>query len=387
MLTGADYRVDCLGRSRWSGNSEIGEDFGKVFCHLRVFKPADIPEADRRKLDIAILDMHHNWPNLGHDSLVRAAGEIAMDLSPLLDLAGMAIRVISYDVRRSLLVPEPPGERFMLYLGTGGPGHIDPHVNDGMSEGTQGIREDPSWELPLFRLFDEIAEHADAALLAVCHTFGVLCRWGGVATPVLRGPEKGGKSSGIVENVLTSEAIRHPWFSRFAEQIPDGRHFKVLDSRLYDLIPASRSFPEGMEAISFESASTGGDEGDVLTMMEFARDAGGVMPRIFAVNHHPEIRDRKRQLRLLGEKLERGEVTAEWYKERARTLKEAVLDRPTEFAVTLTSQYTLLAPLRFHIYRQVRRRAAALGCGSDLHENNVLRLPSGTLDREEEIHF
>ena len=34
-------------------------------------------------------------------------------------------------------------------------------------------------------------------------------------------------------------------------------------------------------------------------MMEFARDAGGVMPRVFGVNHHPEIVDRSRQMMIL----------------------------------------------------------------------------------------
>ena len=372
---------------RMADGAESAEDPGRVFHWVRVSKPGDIPKTDSRIMDIAILDMHHSWPNLGHDSLVRAVGEIAGDLSPLLDLAGMAIRVVSFDVRQGLVIPDSPGERFMLYLGTGGPGHIDPRFNDGTSEGTQGICENPSWELPLFRLFDSIARHPDAALLAVCHTFGVLCRWAGAAQAVLRGPEKGGKSSGIVENILTREAVRHPWFSRFASQIPDGRHFKVLDSRLYDLIPVSRRFPDGMMPIAFEPEAPGGEEGNALTMMEFARDAGGVMPRILAVNHHPEVRNRGRQLRLLGEKLARGEVTAAWYKERAETLKEVILSRPIELAVMLTSQYTLLAPLRFHIYRQVRRRSAALGCGSDLHENQVLRFPSCTLDREAEVHF
>jgi len=51
-------------------------------------------------------------------------------------------------------------------------------------------------------------------------------------------------------------------------------------------------------------------------MMEFARDRGGVMPRVFGVNHHPEIVDRARQMMLLQQKRERGEVTPEWSEER-----------------------------------------------------------------------
>src|SRR5258706_7700998 len=55
--------------------------------------------------------------------------------------------------------------------------------------------EDPSWETPLFHLFDAIAEREDAALIAVCHTFGLMCRWLDVADPVARGPEKGDRKS------------------------------------------------------------------------------------------------------------------------------------------------------------------------------------------------
>ena len=42
------------------------------------------------------------------------------------------------------------------------------------------------------------------------------------------------------------------------------------------------------------------------------------MPRIFAVNHHPEIVDRSRQMLVLQQKLDRGEVTREWFEDRAR---------------------------------------------------------------------
>ncbi len=360
-------------------------DRSRGVAAIRVFKFSDVPTADERILDIVLLDMHHSWPNLGHDSIVRVIGEVASDLAPLLDMAGMSIRVISYEVRQSRMIPEPPRGRYSLYIGTGGPGHIDPHLNDGIAAYTQGIREDPSWEEPLFRLFDAILQCEDSALLAVCHTFGVLCRWAGIARPVLRGEEKGGKSSGIVENILTSDAAVHPWFRRFAEKLPDHRHFKALDSRLFDLIPSKRNFPDGMIPLAFETLSRGGGEGEGLTMIEFARDSGGIMPRILAVNHHPEIRDRRRQLRVLEEKMSRGEVSAEWYEERVKTLLEVEHSGDVEQGVMLTSQYSLVAPLRFHLYRLVRRRAAALGCGSDLHENQVLRFPSGTLDREGEI--
>ena len=37
----------------------------------------------------------------------------------------------------------------------------------------------------------------------------------------------------------------------------------------------------------------------------------------------------------------------------------------------LTSNYTLLTPLRFHLWRQVRRRAESLGYAVDLHEDRL----------------
>src|SRR5262249_52337890 len=156
----------------------------------------------------------------------------------------------------------------------------------------------------------------EAALLAVCHSFGILCRWSGAAEPRLRGPEKGGKRSGVLENVLTPEAQAHPWFGRFAAELPDGRRLRVVESRLFDLIPRQPQL-RGILPIGRETAGVAGPPGEALTMLEFARDGGGTLPRVFGVNHHPEIVDRSRQLMLLRRKLERGEVSQEWYAERA----------------------------------------------------------------------
>jgi hypothetical protein len=342
----------------------------------------ELPPAGRRVIDIAVLDMHHGWPNLGHASILQAIGEIANDIGPVLEPYGLHIRALSYDVRRYGAIPEPPGERHRLYIGTGGPGHIDPRNNDGISEAAQGIREDPSWEGALFDLFDAIERDWRASLLAVCHTFGVLCRWSGIARPHLRGPEKGGKSSGVLENVLTDDAVAHPWFSRFSSELTDGRHFRIVDSRLFDLIPESGRCPPGTAALSHEVNAGGGAAGEAVTMVEFARDREGTMPRILAVNHHPEIRDPRRQLRLLNLKLERGEVSRDWYEERAGALSQMYATPALEREVMRTSQYTLLTPLRYFLYRQVRLRMEELGFGTDLHEEQVLTLPSGTLDRE-----
>jgi len=345
---------------------------GSIFLYSRVDAAAALPAPDDRIVDVAILDMNHGWPNLGHDSLVHAVMDAACDLIPALRGTGLRVRAISFDVRRTTPIPEMPGGRFGLYLGTGGPGHLDPRNNDGIAPSAQGVKEDPSWEPPLFELFDAIQADPGAALLSVCHSFGVMCRWSGVARPVLRGLEKGGKSVGILDNLLTPEAHEHPWFRLFAERLRDGRRFRVVDHRLFDLIPEpGPSRVEGVP-LSYETKGPGGPVGDALTMMEFARDGGGVMPRVLGVNHHPEIVDRSRQMMILRQKRERGEVTAEWFLDRARALTETYPDDSTDRRLQLTSDYTLLGPLRFYIHRQVRCRAEVLGLDVDVDEDRVL---------------
>jgi hypothetical protein len=344
-----------------------------AFLYQRVESPADLPAADPRVVDVAVLDMNFGWPNLGHDSIVHAVRDAASDLEPALDEAGLRVRALSYDVRARHQVPEPPGGRFGLYLGTGGPGHLDPRRNDGESAGSQGLVEDPAWEAPLFRLFDAVEASREAALLAVCHTFGVLCRWSGVAEPSLRGAEKGGKSAGIQENLLTAEARRHPWFAQLAAELPDGRRLPVVDHRLFDLIPRGGGRPAGVP-IGREALGVGGPEGPALTMMEFARDPAGVMPRLFGANHHPEVMDRAHQLLVLAEKQARGEVDDVWVEDRRRVLSQAYGDDLDDRRLRLTSEYTLLQPLRFHLFRQVRRRAESLGLSVPVHEEQALNV-------------
>ncbi len=343
---------------------------GSAYRYVRVERADDLPPPLASAVDVAILDMNHGWPNLGHDSLVHAVQDAVCDLLPGLERVGLVVRALSFDVRRGLVIPDAPGGRFALYLGTGGPGELDPRLNDGVSPGSQGVDEDPSWEPRLFALFDAIAADREAALIAVCHTFGVMCRWAGAADAVLRGPEKGGKSSGILENLLTPEAQRHPWFRRFAQELPEHRRLRVVDNRLFDLIP--EPLPAGMTPIAFETRGVGGPAGDALTMLEFARDAGGMMPRVFGVNHHPEIVDRGRQMLILRQKLERGEVTQAWCDERIEILTRTYPDENSDLRLRLTSDYTLLAPLRFHLERQIRRRAESLGLPWQMHEDRIL---------------
>jgi hypothetical protein len=342
-----------------------------VFHYYRVERPEDVPPPDPLAVDVAILDMNHGWPNLGHDSIVHAIKDAACDLGPALAGTGLRVRALSYDVRRSLVVPPAPDGRFSLYVGTGGPGHLDPRRNDGLSEGSQGIVEDPSWEAPAFRLFDAVVADDSAALLGICHSFGVLCRWSGAAAPVLRSKEKG-KSTGILENVLTPEARQHPWFRRLAEELPDGRRLRVVENRLFDLVPREDRWPGFVVPLGYETLGVGGPRGEAVTMLEFARDGAGTMPRVLAVNHHPEIVDRFRQVMILNQKRDRGEVTNEWYQERVEILTRTYPDEDSDQRLHVTSDYTFLGPLRFHLWRLVRRRAEARGLTIGVHEDQLL---------------
>jgi len=299
-----------------------------------------VPLADPKKIDVAILDMNHSWPNVGHDSLVHAVLEAAEHSRERLVTKGMKVRALSYDVRRRFMLPDAPNGRFGLYVGTGGPGHLDPRRNDGVSEFSQGIYEDDDWEAPLFNLFDRIIAHPTAALIGVCHSFGLMCRWSGAAHTELREE----KSSGIQVNVLSPTAYDHPWFAKFANQLADRKHFRVVDNRLFDLVLDGG----GITPIAFEDEDSG-----TITMAEFARS--GEMPRVFGVNHHPEIIDREHLLNVLEEKRAHGEVSDQWLQERLHTLENEMVGE-VEKQSRITSEYTLLAPLRFHIERLIESR-------------------------------
>lgn len=313
-----------------------------LFEYIRI--KDSVPESRRECIDIALLDMNHSWPNVGHDALVNAVCETATGLRDQLARINTKVRVLSYDVRRQNLIPESPNGRFQIYIGTGGPGHLDPRMNDGVSETSQGVDEDESWEKPLFRLFDDILASRTAAMLAICHSFGLVCRWSNIARPELRTE----KSSGMPLNRLSREAMQHPWFEQFARELPDGQHFRVVDNRLFDLLLEQ---PGKSAPIAFEAAGS-----TALTMVELARDPDGTMPRFLGVNHHPEIIDRDHIMQVLDSKRASGEVSDQWYEERAVTLRD-LFRGEQERQSRLTSQFTLLAPLRFHLERVLRDRS------------------------------
>ena len=113
-----------------------------VFQTVRVQRQDEVPPAQPHLVDIAVLDMHHGWPNLGHDAILHAIQNALCDISGPLRKAGIGFRAVSYDLRRGeQVIPEAPGGRHVLYVGTGGPGRLDPRMNDGRSEGSQGIAE------------------------------------------------------------------------------------------------------------------------------------------------------------------------------------------------------------------------------------------------------
>ena len=144
----------------------------------------------------------------------------------------------------------------------------------------------------------------------------------------------------------------------------------MLDSRIYDLLP-TRDAAKRVTIVGHETAGVDGPRGPAMTMMEVARDASGRMPRVFGVNHHPEIIDRTNLMGMLRARVERGEVSREWYEQRVAALAEHFPDDESAPQLHVTSEFTLLGPLRFHLTRALRRRAETLGRSFVPHEREV----------------
>ena len=237
------------------------------------------------------------------------------------------VRVVSYAVRDRFAVPVHGDGRHRLYLGTGGPGHLDPRRNT-RDQGVEEIREDPSWEAPLWRLFEAIAADGDAALFGVCHTFGLVCRWLGVAEPILRGPEKGGPLSGIGTNALSREALAHPWFAHLARELAsDARHrprLALLRSRADGRRVSGRRDADrlrigrGRRRAARPHDARGGARGRRLGRRASSR-----------FNGHPEIGTAERVAELLERLLARGAITRAVYEAR-RGMLSALRDERRE---------------------------------------------------------
>lgn len=319
--------------------------------YARVVRSGDEPGPLPDVVDVAVLDMHHGFPNLGHESIVDTLLELAREERLNQGPGAPGFRVVSFDVRLGLALPSEVSGRYPLVVGTGGPGGLDPRQNDGKTPWSQGVREDPSWEAPLFRLFERALADPAVSLLAICHTFGLLCRWSGFADAVLRTEAKGGKSMGAKQNVLTGEAARHPWFAAYHRVSHDGV-VRVLDSRLFDLVPTGEG---NGTALAFEEAA-GGGPGEAVTMLELERDADHFGPRVWGVNHHPEIGDRGQQRTRLDRLAERGEVSPEWIEERRKALEAWNFAEAHERGLQWTSSYTFQGPLRRIVARLMAER-------------------------------
>jgi hypothetical protein len=329
--------------------SQIVVPPGLGLSYARVDRPGDEPPPEAGLVDVAVLDMHHGFANLGHASIVESLLNYAHETRQR-HPGAPSVRVISYDVRAGLAVPSDPA-RFPLVVGSGGPGALDPRDNDGVSASSQGIRESADWEAPLFRFFDGVLAGPDTAMFCICHSFGLLARWAGVARAALRGPDRGGKSTGVVTNFLTDDARTHPFFGDyFAEN--GGPEVKVLDSRLFDLLPTG---PGMARPLSFDGDRTGTNRGEAVTMLEFARPENGKVSRIWGVNHHPEIG----HVSLQRERLERmwanGGVSEAWYRERLTGLAAWNASPAMEESLQRTARWTFELPLRAHLERALER--------------------------------
>lgn len=318
--------------------------------YARVDRPGDEPPVLRSWLDVAVLDMHHGFANLGHASVVDRLMRIGQEERKRLGSRAPGLRVISYDVRGGCAVPASAA-RFALVVGTGGPGALDPRENDGIASYSQGIREDPAWEPLLWRFFDGVLASRETALFGICHTFGLLARWSGFGKAVLRPPGKG-KSAGVVTNLLTAAARAHPWFGGLHQASAGGR-IQVLDSRLFDILPAG-----GSGTVLGHEATPEGERGEAVTMVELAGGPDG-RPRVWAVNHHPEIGDAGEQRARLGRIAASRQLSEEWLRERLRALEAWDSSEGTERRLQITSSFTFDGPVREVLARALVSRLEA----------------------------
>jgi hypothetical protein len=319
--------------------------------YARVDRSGDEPPAVRNLVDVAVLDMHHGFANLGHASVVDTLMRSGQEERRRIGAGAPGVRVVSYDVRRGGAVPADPA-RFALVVGTGGPGALDPRENDGVAPHSQGILEDPSWEPRLWRFFDGVTARPSAAFLGICHSFGLLARWAGVGRATLR-PEEKGKSAGVVTNVLDEAARSHPWFGDLYLASPGGR-IEVLDSRLFDILPTG----QGTGSVLAWEATPGGERGEAMTMIELDRCADG-SPRVWAVNHHPEIGDQGAQRSRLRRLAASNQLSAEWLGERMRALEAWSASEAAERRLQVTSSFTFEEPVRSVLSRSLAERGVS----------------------------
>jgi hypothetical protein len=63
---------------------------------IHVERPDDLPRHDSLTIDIALLDMHHGFANVGHDAIVALVRDATVASDAVLARARRRVRLISY---------------------------------------------------------------------------------------------------------------------------------------------------------------------------------------------------------------------------------------------------------------------------------------------------
>lgn len=162
-------------------------------------------------IDIAVLDLYDGSANMGMDCIM----DIVQDWSKKKSLV---IRVTVFDVRGK---NELPGDRFDLYLSSGGPGSPIDTVTQ-------------AWDIAYCNWLDQMYALKKPVLL-ICHSFQLACRHFNIGKVDLRKS----KQLGILPV--------HPTASHFIfSNLPDP--FYALESRLYQITEPNDEKIESMGA-------------------------------------------------------------------------------------------------------------------------------------------
>ena len=172
-----------------------------------------------------------------------------------------------------------------------------------------------------------------------------MCRWSGAARAELRAE----KSSGMPENVLSTEAASHPWFARLRERSCPTAATSASSTTASSISIAERS---SATIIAREDETSDG-----VTMIEFARErrrhAAHSRRQPPSRDHRPRAHhDRaRREARARRSVASRGTASAP---------KRCAISSPQlERESRLTSEYTLLGPLRHHLGALIAERCEA----------------------------
>ena len=189
-----------------------------VYDYARIERPEDIPArrpaGDRRRHPRHEPRLAEPGPRLagprGAGRRLRPAGVLAGD-------AGCTSARCPTTCDGADGARRRPASRFSIYIGhrRSGPHRPAAERRHG-ARAVQGLHEDPVVGSPdISPSSTRSGPATSAALLGVCHTFGVMCRWSGAARRCCAGATRA-KSTGILENVLTAEAraasvVRRCW--------------------------------------------------------------------------------------------------------------------------------------------------------------------------------